>query len=94
MRELCLGAWAVFAGQRALMAETWWQCQGQGEMAAIELPLPAWEHPRVIQGPILLHPNGGDHPGGRNGVSVPQLWPQEVCDRDRGITERQSQVLL
>lgn len=43
------------------MAETRWQCQGQGEMAASELS------PRVIQGPTVLIP------GGRNGVSAPQL---------------------
>lgn len=62
-------------------------------MAANELS-PGLGHPRVIQGPTVLHPEGANNPGGRNGVLVPQLWPQEVCNRDGGSIKRQSRVLL
>lgn len=75
------------------MAETRWQWRGQGEMAANELSPP---RPGGIQAqdPTVLNPERADQPGERNGVSVPHLWPQEVCDRDGGSVERQSRVLL
>lgn len=63
---------------------------GDGSQRAVP-PLPEGIQ---AQDPTVLNLERADHPGGRNGVSVPQLWPQEVCDRDGGSVERQSRVLL
>lgn len=72
------------------------QWQGQGAMAANELSSPP--RPGGIQGwfriPLCSIPKVPITQEGEMGASVPQLWPQEVCDRDGGSIERQSRVLL